>query len=193
LNCPFFIKIDKIFKTKKEETIMATKKSIWVLFGVLLISAWVLGSVILVGAETMKCRNAGTAIKDETIPVADEQGHELGLQLGQGLGFFDNGEIAKMTNYNIYDRTGKGSQVIGYTIYTFDDGSTIITRFQRLVVVDKSGNRSAQVTAELVKGTGRYAGIKGTVVGTGKNFQGNKEEPTRYFNDITLTYTLPTK
>ena len=173
---------------------MTAKKSMWILFGVLVISAWGLGSAILSGAETMKCRNAGTAVKDETIPVADEQGHDLGLQLGQGLGFFDNGEIAKMTNYNIYDRrTGKGAQIIGYTIYTFDDGSTITTRFQRLTVVDNSGNISAQVTAEVIKGTGRYDGMKGTISGTGKNFQGNKEVPTRYFNDVTFTYTLPPK
>ena len=32
---------------------MATKKSMWVLFGILVISAWVLGSAIQAGAETM--------------------------------------------------------------------------------------------------------------------------------------------
>jgi len=172
---------------------MITKRLIWVLFSILVILAWVLGCVVLVGAETLKCRNAGTAVKDERIPVADEEGHALGLQLGQGLGFFDNGETAKMTNYNIYDRRKTGGQVIGYTIYTFDDGSQIITKFERLLVPDKSGNPSAQVKAEIIKGTGRYDGMKGTISGTGKNFQGDKEVPTRYFNDVTFTYTLPTK
>ena len=32
---------------------MATKKPIWVLFGILVISAWILGSAIQVGAETL--------------------------------------------------------------------------------------------------------------------------------------------
>jgi len=38
---------------KKEEKIVARKKSIWVLFGILLISAWVLGSVSQTEAETL--------------------------------------------------------------------------------------------------------------------------------------------
>jgi steroid delta-isomerase-like uncharacterized protein len=35
-----------------EETIMATRKSIWVLFGILVTSAWVFGSAIQAGAQT---------------------------------------------------------------------------------------------------------------------------------------------
>ena len=173
---------------------MATKKSMWVLFGILVISAWVLGSAIQAGAETMKCRNAGTATKEETISVGDQDGHVLGLQIGEGLGFFDNGEIAKLRAHSLYDFIpGKGSQIIGYTIYTFDDGSTFVIRFQRLLVPDKSGTPIAQVTAELIKGTGRFEGIKGTMSGTGKNFPRSKEEATRFTNDVTFTYTLPSK
>ena len=119
---------------------MATKKSIWVLFGILVISAWVLGSAIQAGAETMKLRNAGAVTKVETIPVSDEEGHALGVQVGEGLGFFETGEIAKMRAHSLYDLIpGKGTQMIGYTIYTFDDGSTIVTRFQKLLDFDPSG------------------------------------------------------
>ena len=53
---------------------MATKKSMWVLFGILVISAWIFGSVIQAGAETMKYRTALTSTKHETIPVGDEEG-----------------------------------------------------------------------------------------------------------------------
>src|SRR5271157_2630630 len=35
-----------------EEPIMATRKSIWVLFGILVTSAWVFGSAIQAGAQT---------------------------------------------------------------------------------------------------------------------------------------------
>ena len=173
---------------------MATKKSMWVLFGILVISVWVLGSVIQAGAETMKCRNAGTATRDETIPVGDEEGHVLGLQIGEGLAFFDNGEIAKMRANAIYDSIrGKGGQVIAYTIYTFEDGSTFIVRNQRLLVADKSGNLSAKVTSEVIKGTGRFEGIKGTASAIGKTFEASKGEATRSTNEFTLTYTLPSK
>jgi len=90
---------------------------------------------------------------------------------------------------------GKGSQAIIYSIYTFEDGSTIVARNQRSFVADKSGNFSSKGTTELIKGTGRFEGIKGTASSTGKNFPGNKvkEEATRGTNDINFTYTLPTK
>jgi len=170
---------------------MATKKSMWVLFGILVISAWVLGSAIPAGAETMKCRIATTTTKDESIPVSDEEGHSLHLLITEGLAFFENGEIAKVSSHNLSDRiSGKGGQTIGYTIYTFEDGSTIVQRFQRLLV---SGDVSAKVTGELIKGTGRFQGIKGTVSGTSKSFRASKGEAVRNTSDTTFTYTLPTK
>jgi hypothetical protein len=158
-------------ETKKEETIMATKKSMWILFGIVVISAWVLGSAIQAGAETLKFRNVQTATKNETIPVGDEEGHVLGLQIGEGLALFENGEIAKMRSHNAYDFTpGKGAQNIRYAIYRFEDGSTIVQRFQRLLVPDASGKISAQSTGDLIKGTGRFEGIKGTASATGRAF-----------------------
>ena len=92
---------------------MATKKSMWLLFSILVISAWVLGSVIQAGAETLKCRTATTLTKDEKIAVSDEEGHVLGVQILQGLAFFENGEIAKVRTHSIFDTIpGKGAQAI---------------------------------------------------------------------------------
>jgi hypothetical protein len=170
---------------------MTTKKLRCVLFGILVIATWVLGSTIQAGAETMKCRIAGAVTKDESIPVSDEEGHSLHLQITEGLAFFENGEIAKVRSHNLSDRiAGKGGQTIGYTIYTFEDGSTIVQRFQRLM---GSGNLPAKATGELIKGTGRFEGIKGTISGTSKSFPASKGEASRNATDITFTYTLPTK
>jgi hypothetical protein len=173
---------------------MATKKLMWVLFGILVISAWILGSVVQVGAETLKGRIVLTTTKYEEISVSDEPGHVLAIRIREGLAFFENGEIAKMRNHSIFDTTpGKDSQSINYNIFTFEDGSTVVTRTQRLMVPDKSGNFSAKLTGELIKGTGRFEGIKGTTSATGKNFAPNKGEAERSFNDVTWSYTLPTK
>ena len=172
---------------------MATKKSVWVLFGILVISAWVLGSAIQAGAETMKCRGATTATTDERIPVGDAEGHVLGLQILQGLAFFENGEIAKLRTHAIFDTGPGGGQSINYMFFTFEDGSTIIVRAQRLMVADKPGTFSAQMPGELIKGTGRFEGIKGTTSATGKNFFRTKEEPARVTSDWIFTYTLPSK
>jgi hypothetical protein len=175
---------------------MVTKRSIWLLFGILMISAWVLGSVMQGQAETMKCRTAGIVTKDETISVGYEEGHVLGLQITEGLAFFENGEIATFRSHLVYDRydrvvPGKSSQAIGYTIFTFEDGSTIVQRFQRLQGSDKT--LPAQVASELIKGTGRFEGIKGSVSGTSKRVPEVKGEAKRYVSDLIFTYTLPSK
>jgi hypothetical protein len=173
---------------------MATKKSMLILFGVLTISAWVLGSVTQAGAETLKGRSAMTTTKYEEISVSDEPGHVLVMQIAEGLTFFENGEIAKMRQHSIRDTIPeKGSQAINYNTYTFEDGSTIVVRTQRLMIADKSGSYSAKTTGEILKGTGRFEGIKGTVSAAGRNFAASKGEAARSFTDITFTYTLPTK
>ena len=177
---------------------MSTKKLMCVLFGVLVISSWVLGSTIQAGAETMKCKNFATATKDERIPVGDQEGnmkgYMIGLQIMEGLAFCENGEVPKVRHHAVWDlEPGKGTQAMGYTIYTFEDGSTVVIKFQRSVGLGESGIRSATSTSELIKGTGRFEGIKGTSSGPGKNFMPSKGEAARAFNDTTWTYTLPTK
>ncbi len=172
---------------------MATKKSLWVLFSILVASAWLLGSATWTGAETMKCKNIATATKDERVLVGDEEGHNLGLQVMEGLSYCENGEIAKARHHALIDGMKKGGQAIGYSILRFEDGSTIVIRFQRLMVRDQSGTISAKASSDIIKGTGRFEGIKGTVSTTGKNFLGTKEEAARVFNDSTFNYTLPSK
>jgi hypothetical protein len=171
---------------------MSKRNSTRVFFGILVVSAWVFGSVVPGGAETLKCKSMQTTTKMESMEVGDEKGHILGLQRMEGLAQCENGEIAKMRSDNVSDLApGKGVQALGYTFFTFDDGSTIVVRFQRLV--DYEGGGSAKASSTIIKGTGRFEGIKGTTSGTGKNYRHSKEDPGRAFTDITLTYTLPTK
>jgi len=173
---------------------MSAKKSRWILFGILIIMAWVLGSVIQAGAETLKCKSAQTATKDERMEVGDVKGHFLALMRMQGLAYCENGEVVRMRSDSIFDfAPGKGAQAIGYTFFTFDDGSTIVNRFQRSTFLEQSGVGSAKASSDLIKGTGRFEGIKGTTSVKGKNFPRSKEEPSRSFSDITFTYTLPSK
>jgi hypothetical protein len=173
---------------------MATKKSMMVLVGVLVIYSLVLASVIQAEAETLKGKSILVGTKEESIQVNDVRGHRLGLNISEGLAFFENGEIAKGRSHTIYDTTpGRGSELISYNIWTFEDGSTIVNRGQRSLVPDKSGALSAKSTSEFIKGTGRFEGIKGTGSSTGKNYLGGEGEASRVFSDFTWTYTLPSK
>jgi len=175
---------------------MMIRKFIWIFIGILVITAWLLGFIIEAQAETMKCRIARVVTKEETMPVGDEEGHILVMQIGQGLAFFENGDIANFKNQAIADRrtgTGKGSQSIAYIFFTFEEGSSIIATLEYRSIADPSGKISTKTTGQIIKGTGRYEGIKGTYSSTGKALPPVKGEADKYFADATLTYTLPPK
>jgi hypothetical protein len=54
---------------------MATKKSIWILIGMVVIMAWLLGSVTQAVAETKEFRIVCQLSKMEIMPVGDVEGH----------------------------------------------------------------------------------------------------------------------
>jgi hypothetical protein len=185
-------------KTKKEETIMATKKFMWVLFGILVISAWVLGSAIQAGAETMKCKTSGNSVKREVMPIPDVEGHTIVMGMRDGLAFFEDGEVGTYKNFTIADViAGKGVLTQGYQLFTFLDGSTIITSFRQPQEPDPEGKFSWLIkssTGEIQRGTGRFEGIKGSISCTGKQFKPEKGDLTgKSASDCTFTYTLPSK
>ena len=70
---------------------MATKKSMWVLLGILLISAWVLGATIQAGAEPLNYKSYTYGIKQEVVPVDDMEGHTLGFDVRKGFYVFEKG------------------------------------------------------------------------------------------------------
>jgi sugar phosphate permease len=57
---------------------MSTKKSLWILFGILVIAAWLLGSAVPVGAETLNYKFYTWSIKGDWTPVPDVEGHAVG-------------------------------------------------------------------------------------------------------------------
>jgi hypothetical protein len=173
---------------------MIIRKFIWIFIGILVIMAWLLGFIIEAQAETMKCKVARVVTKVETMPVGDEEGHILMMLISEGLAFFENGDIANFKSPAIADRTtGKGSQSTGYLFFRFEDESSIIGRFEYSTMADPSGKMSSKSVGEIIKGTGRYQGIKGTFSSTGKVFPPVKGEADKYSGDVTITYTLPSK
>ena len=175
---------------------MIIRKFIWIFIGILVIMAWLLGFIIEAQAETMKCRVGRVVTKDETMAISDEEGHVFGMQISEGVAFFENGDVANFKNQAIADRrtgTGKGSQSIAYIFFTFEDGSSIIVSLEYRSIADASGKISTKTTGQIIKGTKRYEGIKGTFSSTGKMLPPIKGEVDKYFADATLTYTLPPK
>jgi hypothetical protein len=181
----------------KEKTLMATRRSRWILLSILVISALVLGSIDFVGAETMKCKTSGNMVKTEAISIPDVDGHRISLGMRDGLALFEDGEVATFKAFSTSDTiVGKGGLSQGYLLLTFVDGSTVITSFHQTSTPDPEGKFAwvSKLTGEILKGTGRFEGIKGNLSGEGKQFKPEKGDlGGKSTVNYTFTYTLPSK
>lgn len=162
---------------------------------ILVISALLLGAVTLAGAETKKWRYVGYFPKAEILPVGDIEGHYLAMFEFRGLAFVD-GEVAILSGVAYGDFMKGIGPVTNYVKYVFDDGSTMeaINRFKATIASDMKTGLWEDGKGEFTKGTGRFAGIKGSLSWTGKRLTGfTKEAKGEHFCDGTMTYTLPPK
>jgi hypothetical protein len=174
---------------QKEETDMVTKRSIFVLFGILVISAWVFGSAIQAGAETMNYKYYTYVTKSVNDPVGDVDGHTVGHEVRKSFYVFENGEVATSNGVVTGDLIKFSGPFMQYLTLNFPDGSTIIWKVQGTF-----GGASASMKSEILKGTGRFEGIKGTQVSKGKYLPVEEGEAgPKGYGEGAMTYTLPSK
>ena len=164
---------------------MAAKKLMCILFGILVISTWVLEA----RAETMNYKFYSWVIKRESTPMADVAGHRVVHDKRGAFYVFENGEVATVNHVTATDLLYFEGTLTQDTTINFPDGSTITMKGQGTV----SGWRG-QVTSEIIKGTGRFDGIKGTQAVKYKLVEAEEGEagPPSY-GEGTITYTLPSK
>ena len=175
---------------------MATRKSIWVHLGILAISIWILGSVIQAGAETtLKFKSYTYVIKAESFPVGDVDGHTVGFTTRRAFLVFENGEVATQRSVSTSDAIKGSGSSLTYQNITFSDGSTIIIKAVGAVTgTGPMAYTSIKMTREIIKGTGRFEGIKGTGSTTVKYFPVEEgESGPRGIGEGSITYTLPSK
>ena len=176
---------------------MATRKSMSVLFGIFVISTWVLGSTIEARAETMNYKYYTWVIKSESVPISDMEGHAVGFVMRGAFFVFENGEVATANQVATIDYIKGAGPFMSYVTINFADGSTIIIKNQgKMAGVDTKSPILVAWTSEITKGTGRFEGIKGTQT------QGDKpkvfplekgEVFPKAYHEGTITYTLPPK
>ena len=174
---------------------MTTKKSMWVLFGALVISTWVPGPTIEAIAETMNYKFYSYAIQNESAPIGDLEGHNVNFSIRRAFCVFENGEVATEVAVTTGDYIKGSGSSTQYRTITFSDGSTIIMKVQITLTGSAQGvAASTKATREIIKGTGRFEGIKGTGAGSTKFLPVEKGEAApKGIGEGTITYTLPSK
>ncbi len=168
---------------------MATQKSLRILVGICVMSALVLGSAMPGAAETLTYKFYTWMIKNESVPVADMEGHTMSFGMRGAFYVFDNGEVATIKHVYTSDLIKGAGPFMQYVTVNFPDGSTITIKSQGTV-----GGAAGGWTSEILKGTGRFEGIKGTQSAKAKYLPVEPGEAgAKGYGEGTITYTLPSK
>ncbi len=168
---------------------MATRKVLRVIVGVCAVLVCTLGWVMPGAAETLNFKFYTWVIKSESVPVGDLEGHTAGLVVRGGFTVFDTGEVATTTSVATTDYVKGAGPWMQYTTIKFPDGATMIIKSQGTM-----GAGASAFTSEILTGTGRFAGVKGTQSAKATFLPVEPGEAgTRGYGEGTITYTLPPK
>jgi hypothetical protein len=169
---------------------MAARKQVLVFLEILVISVCLFGSVIQAGAETWNYKAYSWVIKGDMYPVGDKEGHNVGSTVRGTFYAFENGEIATATVVGTFDFVDRTGPFVNYVTMNFEDGSIIMIKTQATFSGGSSG-----WTSEIIKGTGRFNGIKGTQKTTkSKLYPIEKGEAgAKWVGEGNLMFTLSSK
>ena len=136
----------------------------WAMFLAMLLSVTFLLVPRTQAADEVAGRVTYHTQKVETVEVGDVPGHIMGVSQAPGLAFYtkgpDAGKTATRISTTCFDVVkGKGTAT-GYTVNTFEDGSTLIYTIKGTLTPIDGGKKVAQEGTNDVTGTGRYAGTK---------------------------------
>ncbi len=143
------------------------------------------------GEESVKDRGRTVwfAAGFESATVPDVEGHTIYFIKGKGISFSEKWGPALTTVSGISDVVKGAGTVQGYVHSTYPDGSTTTLKYkgeQMAVGPGITGGVGGEVTYTYVKGTGKFAGIKGG--GTSKfSILG----PGQWYDEFESQYTLP--
>lgn len=162
---------------------------------IFLVGIWLLGSVTQATAETLNLKFFTHVTKTEMVPIADVEGHFIGVSVREGVTVFENGELGWVKAALILDLIKGAGTFDSYATYTLMDGSTFTVRNKGTMEATSQGvSTGAKRTGDIICGTGRFQGIKGTITSSTKLLPPEKGERERKaLSEGTLVYTLPSK
>ncbi len=162
---------------------------------IFVIGIWLLGSVPQAMAETLNFKWLAHVTQSETFPLPDIEGHAVGFTRFEGVMTLENGELAWIKAVVLGDMIKGAGTLENYRRMTFQDGSTITDHTKGTQQATLAGvPLGAERTGEIIHGTGRFQGIKGTVTTSSKRLPLEKGELAgKVLGEGTFVYTLPTK
>ena len=106
----------------------------------------------------------------EAAKVDDVPGHVVGIGEVKGLTFFDDGETAIFYGAFSFDYINGSGTFDAYIVNTFEDGSILAYEINKAETRAAKGGKISELRGQYtyIKGTGRFAGIKGGGVFSGK-------------------------
>ena len=157
---------------------------------------WLCTPGVTVWAETqhsLQVEATSYIVSSQWLPAGDEAGHAIGMQKREGEGVFSNGETAKYSTVSTFDsRRSTGGMAQGYSTFTFADGSLIIFSWKAEITRNQDGLPFNQGQGSILKGTGRFEGIKGISDFSGQQLKPAAEDPKLTASQkATIAYTLP--
>jgi len=161
---------------------------------ILVIGIVFLGSVPQATAETLSFKTFNHMTKMEAVPIPDVEGHVVGVIVREGVTVFENGELAWHKVTQNFDMIKGAGTVDSYFVCTFLDGSTFMVHTKGAVQATPQGASSAKTAGDIIGGTGRFQGIKGTMTVSAKMLPPVKGElGPKTLAEHSLVYTLPGK
>ena len=145
-------------------------------------------------SETMNYKLYHYPVKTETALIGDVEGHTLRQTMRRGFFVIENGEVATWLGIVHTDLVKGSGSFKMYATITFSDSSTIILKAEGTLGGTAAALQTLEAKGEIIKGTGRFEGIKGTGTSTSKYLPLEKgEDAQKAIGEGTLNYTLPSK
>lgn len=162
---------------------------------IFVIGIWLLGFVSQATAETLNFKTLNHVTKMEKIPIAGVEGHFISVMVREGVTVYENGELAWVKNFFIRDLIKGAGMSDAYFTTTFLDGSSLTAHVKGTIGATPQGvTAGSKYIGEIIHGTGRFQGIKGTITTSSKVFPAEQGEPEgKALAEGTLVYTLSSK
>ena len=164
-------------------------------FTVVIVSMWVLTSVVQADEITRKFKINNWITKMQGTPIPESPGRFIGFYERQGDVAYEDGEKAKQVLKCTFDMVRGVGPFQGYSQLIYEDGSTVLVKVEGITQKPKEGKLPfGNGTGEYVAGTGRFKGIQGKNVFKFKMLKPfGGENKGDGLVEVTATYTLPGK